>query len=672
MKKTLVRSGLLHSFFLVLLFSPMANAQVESLEDLMNTEIKVASPIASTVRRAPGVISVFDRAAIQASGATTLQEFISLVPGFHIGSDIAQTLGLGFRGIWGHEGKILVLIDDFEYNELAYSTFIMGDRFPLSLIEKIEIVRGPGSVVHGGNAELAVISITTVAQTGDTGLRFDISGGGMPRASFSRGTLALGIRSSRLITESGSSVESGIVAYGIQSTVSDKEYNSLAGETADLKNAALFAPRGAIAHVRWQDWRAKLAFEDIETKDVVNYGTPAEFGVPNRHRQFQIGLQRVFSFDAHILKLSGNFNQQTPWNSSDTSPLGSDAFYDKSYRRVDTALDGSFSNAVHSFSYGLKYRDDKGTVLSDAGDDSNRFFGNSNPSLELAQNWTSFYGEYQWQNDESSVVLGVRHEIPSRVPSSTVPRFAYTKTLGSTTTVKAMASAAYRSPAAETLSLNTDIAPERTQTFEVELSEAINSTSHFSLNLFSTLISSPIVYTNAASGGQVGDQYRNFDRTGSNGGELTYQWHSTNLRASTSLAYATSAGMSNISQYASNNENHLLAFPTVRATGFIQSVNGPLKVSMNAAWEGVRQGWAWNSSTASAEIRDFEPTLLLGLNTKYEFEKIPGFSVKGSITNILNQERSYILPYKGETSTLGPMPGPSREWSFGTEYVVSF
>lgn len=667
----MVRSGLLYSFCLVLLFVPTANAQVESLEDLMNTEINVASPIASTVRRAPGVISVFDRTAIEATGATTLQEFISLVPGFHIGADLAQTLGLGFRGIWGQEGKILVLIDDFEYNELAYSTYIMGDRFPLSLIEKIEIVRGPGSVVHGGNAELAVISITTVAQTGETGLRFDASGGGMPRASFSRGNLALGIRSSRLITESGSSIESGILAYGIQSTVSDKEYNSLAGETADLKDVALFAPRGSIAHIRWQDWRAKLAFEDIETRQVANYGTPAKSAISARHRQFQFGLQRVFNFDAHNLKLSGNFNQQTPWNSPDPSTLASGSFYDKSYRRVDTAIDGSYSNAVHSFSYGAEYRDDKGTVLSDAGEDSLRFFGNSNPSLELRQNWTSFYGEYQWQNDESSFVLGVRHEIPSRVPSSTVPRFAYTQTLGSTT-VKAMASAAYRSPAAETLSLNSNIAPERTQTFEVELSDAINSNSHFSLNLFSTLISSPIVYTNVASGSQVGDRYRNFDRTGSKGAELTYKWHSTGLRASTSLAYATSAGMNNVTQYASKNENHLLAFPTLRATGYLHSTFGPLKVSMNAAWEGVRQGWAWNSSTASSEIRDFEPTLILGISTKYEFEKFQGLSIKGSIFNLLNQERTFILPYKGETSTLGPMPGPSREWTLGTEYVVSF
>lgn len=669
----MVRSGLLHSFYLVLLFVPMAkaNLQTESLEELMNTEIKVATPVASSIRRAPGVISVFDRPAIQASGATTLQEFISLVPGFHIGADLAQTLGLGFRGIWGHEGKVLVLIDGFEYNELAYSTFIIGDRFPLSLIEKIEIIRGPGSVVHGGNAELAVISITTVAMNGETGLRFDVAAGGMPRANASRGTAALGLRSSRFLPESGSSVETGILAYGILSTVSDKEYNSLVGESADLKDAALFAPRGSIAHVRWQDWNAKLAFEEIETKQVANYGTPAIPAISARHRQFQFGLQRSFSFDSHSLKVSGNFNQQTPWNSPDPSTFASGAFYDKSYQRIDTAVDGSYSNTVHSLSYGVKYRDDKGTVLSDIGEDSNRFSGNSNPTLELSQNWTSFYSEYNWQDDETSFVFGVRHEIPSRVPSSTVPRLAYTRTLGATT-YKLMASAAYRSPAAETLSLNTSISPERTQTYEVELSEIINSNSLLSLNLFSILISSPIVYTNVATGNQVGDQYRNFDRTGANGAELTYQWHSTNFRASTSLAYATSAGMNNITQYASNNENHLLAFPTLRATGYVQSTLDALKISLNAAWEGVRQGWAWNNSSAVSEIRDFEPTLILGLNAKYEFEKITGFSVKVSISNLLNQEKTYILPYKGETSTLGPIPGPSREWAVGTEYVMSF
>ncbi|MDZ4083578.1 MAG: TonB-dependent receptor [Bdellovibrionales bacterium] len=648
-----------------------ANMQAESLEDLMNTEIKIASPIASPIRRAPGVISIFDRPAIEASGATTLQEFIALIPGFHIAADTAQTIGLGFRGLWGHEGKILVLVDGFEYNDLAYNTFIVGARFPLSMIEKIEVVRGPGSVVHGGNAELAVISITTLALAGEPGIRMRAAGGTMPRASFSRGTLAVGSRSPRVLTDTGSSIESGILAYGIHSTVSDKEYNSLDGETADLKDAALFAPRGAIAHLRWQSWKTKFAYEDLETRQVANYGTPANPPVNIRHRQFQMGLGREWNFESSQLKASFGFNEQSPWNSTNIDTVSNGSFYDKIFRRLDAALEASYSNAAHSISYGVKYRDDVGKVLSDGGQSSYQFFGNSSPSLELRQNWTTLYAEYAHVSDDSSFVVGARHEIPSRVATSTVPRMAYTHTFD-TTTFKAMASAAYRTPGAENLSLNQDIKPEKTQTYEIELSETLSANSLISLNLFSIRISDPIVYTNLPSGTGTADQYRNFDRTGSNGAELSFQWHSSSLRAATSLAYATTADMNNVTQYAVTGDSHLLAFPTLRATGFLQSKLGPLKLGGNISWESVRHGWIWNSNTATAEVRDFDSTVLLGLNAIYQFEDIRGFSIEIAGTNLLNQERAYILPFKGETSKLGHMPGPSREWMLGVDYVVSF
>ncbi len=648
-----------------------ANMQAESLEELMNTEIKVASPVASNVRRAPGVISIFDRPAIEASGATTLQEFISLIPGFHVASDTAQTIGLGFRGLWGHEGKILVMIDGFEFNDLAYNTFIVGDRFPLSMVEKIEVVRGPGSVVHGGNAELAVISITTQALAGESVFRLDASGGSMPRSAASRGTLAVGTRFPRALTDSGSSIDSGIIAYGIHSTVSDKEYNSLAGEVADLKDAAMFAPRGALAHLQWSSWKAKLAYEDIETKQVANYGTPANPAVQIRHRQMQFGIQRDWDFGANQIKASANFNEQTPWNSTNPDTTSNGSYYDKTFRRLDTALEGSYSNTAHSVSYGIKYRDDVGKVLSDGGQASYQFFGNSTPGLELRQNWTALYAEYTWLNDAASFVLGARHEIPSRVPTSTVPRVAYTRTFDSTT-FKALASAAYRTPGAENLSLNQNINPEKTQTYEIELSEVLSENSLVSLNLFSIRIFDPIVYTNLASGSGTADQYRNFDRTGANGAEVTFQWHSADLRASTSIAYATSGDMNNVTQYAGNDDVRLLAFPTVRATGFIQSSLGRLKVAMNASLEGIRKGWQWNPTSSAAEIRDFESSFILGLNLRYELESIAGLTLKVAGANLLNQERAYVLPYKGETSTLGHMPGPSREWSLGTDYVVSF
>ena len=77
-------------------------------------------------------------------------------------------MGPGFRGLWGQEGKILLLIDGKEMNEQLYSTIQLGHEFPVELIERIEVVRGPGSVIYGGNAELAVINVITRGVQGST------------------------------------------------------------------------------------------------------------------------------------------------------------------------------------------------------------------------------------------------------------------------------------------------------------------------------------------------------------------------------------------------------------------------------------------------------------------------------------------------------------------------
>ena len=41
------------------------------------------------------------------------------------------------------------------------STTYFGNRFDVSQIKRIEIIRGPGSSIYGGNAELGVINMIT-------------------------------------------------------------------------------------------------------------------------------------------------------------------------------------------------------------------------------------------------------------------------------------------------------------------------------------------------------------------------------------------------------------------------------------------------------------------------------------------------------------------------------
>jgi outer membrane receptor protein involved in Fe transport len=86
------------------------------------------------------------------------------------------------------EGRFDLMIDGKEMNELLFSTLQLGNEFPVELIERVEVVRGPGSVIYGGSAELSVVNVITRGLQGATDATAHLVYGQMPGAhSFSSG-----------------------------------------------------------------------------------------------------------------------------------------------------------------------------------------------------------------------------------------------------------------------------------------------------------------------------------------------------------------------------------------------------------------------------------------------------------------------------------------------------
>ena len=113
----------------------------------------------------PSAISVITREDIEASGATTFVDLLRTVPGVGvIVSTHAFPATVG-RVPWTAENLyFLVLVDGREANiELLGSTPWEAQPISLDDVERIEIIRGPGSSLYGANAVAGVISITTRA-----------------------------------------------------------------------------------------------------------------------------------------------------------------------------------------------------------------------------------------------------------------------------------------------------------------------------------------------------------------------------------------------------------------------------------------------------------------------------------------------------------------------------
>jgi outer membrane receptor protein involved in Fe transport len=124
-----------------------------------------ASKYEQKVTAAPSTVSIITAAEIRKYGYRTLADILRSVRGFHTTYD-RQTTYLGVRG-FGRPGdfntRILLLLDGTRFNNNIFDTAPIGNDFILDvdLIDRVEVVRGPGSSLYGSNAFFAVINIIT-------------------------------------------------------------------------------------------------------------------------------------------------------------------------------------------------------------------------------------------------------------------------------------------------------------------------------------------------------------------------------------------------------------------------------------------------------------------------------------------------------------------------------
>jgi outer membrane receptor for ferrienterochelin and colicin len=135
-----------------------------SLADLMEVEVvELVSGFKQKINIAPASVTVITAQDINSMAARNLREVLETVPGIHISqADYNFNDKYNIRGInstYNHE--LLLMLDGLPIKSIVNSSRGIWQPPPMHSIQKIEIIRGPGSALYGADAMSGVINIIT-------------------------------------------------------------------------------------------------------------------------------------------------------------------------------------------------------------------------------------------------------------------------------------------------------------------------------------------------------------------------------------------------------------------------------------------------------------------------------------------------------------------------------
>lgn len=619
-------------------FLPLAAQAPDDAEKallaLLNEPITVASAKAMTIRDTPGIVTAFSREDLIASGAKDLRDVLRLVPGFEIAGDVQGVTSVSVRGLWATEGKMLIRVDGMEMNELRYASLFLGNNLLLDNVQRIEIIRGPGSATYGGFAELAVVNIVTRGADELKGVSGAITYGR---------------------TKDSTSNQTGFAAWG--------------GNLGDLKlSVAAYGTRGNATDTPFQNWdgatKTTVLTSDGRTfqNDAnVNLGM-AYKGLTFRFIEDRYALADYVSADGARMEFNTRYaNLGYAWKASESFTLtpwvtyrysqpwfypSREATRDKDATRLSQGLTGTWDISKDvNLVFGYEGYKDESTIHA-ASQSWNTTTGRS-----LSFTDTAFFAQAMWTTDLANLTLGGRWEKHSEAGSAFVPRFGITKVVGKFH-VKFLAAKAFRTPVIENIDQSAaPITSEKTTAYELEMGYQLSSSWILTGNIFNLKIVDPIVY-----GNQAGGAYANLPETGTKGAEatLTFRaaWGYMNL---TGAYYEANNNL--VPDYrVPQNDKTLVGAPRTKFTAY-----GNIKLS--STWSlapsiihsGERYGYSGDFVTAPGA---FKATTVgnLFLNCK-----IAPWNLLGSlgVNNISDEKHVYVGGY---SSSQPPLPAQGREF----------
>lgn len=143
----------------------LAELDLEALMEIEIDQVYGASLRLQRTLDAPSSVTVVTADEIRAHGYRTLAEILRSVTGMYV-TDNRNYMFLGVRGFYlpgNYNARVLLTVDGQRLNDSVYGGFGLDFDAPVDpdIIERVEVIRGPGSALYGSSALLAVINVIT-------------------------------------------------------------------------------------------------------------------------------------------------------------------------------------------------------------------------------------------------------------------------------------------------------------------------------------------------------------------------------------------------------------------------------------------------------------------------------------------------------------------------------
>ncbi|HLP18320.1 MAG TPA: TonB-dependent receptor [Bacteroidota bacterium] len=605
-----------------------------NLDDLLNMEVTTASKKAEKTTDAPGVITTITAEEIKYFGANNISDVLERATSIQtLGSTLLPSNLSTMRGDLRtlYDNHVLLLINGKPIRDgvMGGSNEPVYAGFPVDMIERIEIIRGPGSVLYGSNAFVGVINIITKGNANQSSVT---AKAGVGSFGASNGTVTGTFVSNEFKAKISTKIED-ITGWNYKAmTVRPGAPAAQVNKNYGQKNL------GVVTDISYKGL-SFVGFYTNDAQDMVGILPYATYAGKNKLERIFLDLGYTYKFsDAWEASVSLTHNGSDLKLDDEAVAVKADHHSNSDYTG-ELTLNGEVAQNLNLVIGGVVDSRNKNTIVT--GD------AIANP---YHQTYLSAFLQADYRPIELlKLIAGAQFNKPENQDADVVPRFGAIVNLSDELGVKALYSGAFRSPwPAEQLLVNPavvgnpNLAPEKISTLDIQLFYSTKNTeasiAYYNSAYTNSITRSPI----AGRPGVV--TYTNFGDLHMNGFEFEGKASvSSSAFITANATIQNNADESTVAVYIPNFMGKIGAFYKTRfgvTAGIYNTYFGKPKANAGAALN------------PAAKAVD-----LVSLNVAYTLPISLPVELNLYVKNLLNSDYNYPEFNRGWINTLPIAPG---------------